>query len=196
MPQDTDKCIVPWCTGKRNRSGKGYCRRHYDQIRKYGHILNTRTAHDKNEIVVGAECAYIILADKEGKEVARVKIDREDIDLVKDYRWTDNGNGYIRTFIGTTPLYLHRLLTGSCGEVDHINRDRKDNRRSNLRVVEHYVNCHNRGEKRPTVIKGRTLKKPFAARLCVKGKRVHLGYYSSYQEAEDRIKTECERLGL
>ena len=111
--------------------------------------MNTRTTHDRNEIIVDAECAYIILADKMGEEIGRVKIDIEDVDLVKGYRWTDNGNGYIRTFIGTTPLYLHRLLTGSHGEVDHINRDKKDNRRSNLRVVEHYINCHNRGEKRP-----------------------------------------------
>lgn len=196
MLQDTDKCVVPWCTGKRNRSGKGYCRRHYDQIRKYGHILNTRTTHDRNEIIVDAECAYIILADRMGEEIGRVKIDIEDVDLVKAYRWTDNGNGYIRTFIGTTPLYLHRLLTGSHGEVDHINRDKKDNRRSNLRVVEHYVNCHNRGEKRPGMVKGRMLKKPYIAKLDVKGKHIHLGYYSSYQEAEERIKTECARLGL
>lgn len=72
--------------------------------------MNTRTTHDRNEIIVDAECAYIILADRMGEEIGRVKIDIEDVDLVKGYRWTDNGNGYIRTFIGTTPLYLHRLL--------------------------------------------------------------------------------------
>lgn len=197
MHQDT-KCKVPWCTGKVDRSGKGYCRRHYDQIRKYGSILNTRTNYDLNEIEICEDCAYIILANKVGEETGRVKIDKEDVEKVKNHRWTDNGNGYIRTFNGTTPIYLHRFLMGCSEEeeIDHKNRDRKDNRKQNLRIVEHYVNCHNRGKKSPYLIRGRNLSKPYVARLTVHGERIYLGYYEAEKDAEIRIKEECERRGL
>lgn len=36
-------CKVEWCSGKPNVSGRGYCRKHYDQIRKYGKILDVRS---------------------------------------------------------------------------------------------------------------------------------------------------------
>lgn len=45
-------CAVEWCNNKPHPSGKGYCRRHYDQIRKCGKILETRTILDPNDIII------------------------------------------------------------------------------------------------------------------------------------------------
>ena len=42
-------CKVDWCNNKPNRSGKKYCRMHYDQIRKYGKIINYRPVGKRNE---------------------------------------------------------------------------------------------------------------------------------------------------
>ena len=56
------------------------------------------------------------------------------------YRVVENGGGYI---------YLHRLISNAKkGDiVDHINRDKTDNRRENLRVVSKSLNNYNRDSK-------------------------------------------------
>lgn len=192
------KCKVPWCRGKANSSGKGYCRRHYDQIRAHGHILNTRTVYDLNEIEVCGDDAFIIIADKNGDEIERAIIDIEDVERVKDFRWTDNGNGYIRTFNRTTPVYLHRFIMDAPDgmDIDHINKNRLDNRKSNMRVVQHYINCHNRKNRHPFKVKDRKLKKPYLASITIKGKSIYLGYYKTAEEAERIMNEEKAKRGL
>lgn len=81
-----------------------------------------------------------------------VLVDDEDVALVNKYRWSVYRDKY--------PIILHRsgphsnrlviqlprlLMDAPKGmEVDHINGDRLDNRRSNLRVCSHAENMRNR----------------------------------------------------
>lgn len=75
-----------------------------------------------------------------------------------DYTWSDNGNGYLfrRECLGRKrykKIYLHREILGACaGEyVDHINGNRADNRRTNLRICSNAQNAANqRGRKGST----------------------------------------------
>lgn len=68
-----------------------------------------------------------------------VYINKEDRELVERYGWYVANDGYvctnIRTQSGRTRVTLHRLLINP-GElhIDHINRNKLDNRRCNLRV--------------------------------------------------------------
>ena len=78
-----------------------------------------------------------------------------DLDHIMMYQWYLNSNGYPATY-GTVdkngerwgaPYPLHRFLIPSCPEgyvVDHINRNRLDNRRQNLRVITAKQNSFNR----------------------------------------------------
>ncbi len=72
-------------------------------------------------------------------------IDAADADLVSGFRFCLNPKGYV----GTTPCgrgrLLHRLILGSVrGQiVDHINGDKLDNRRANLRHVSEQMNAIN-----------------------------------------------------
>lgn len=86
-----------------------------------------------------------------------LKIDKKDYALIMDYKWFLNGQGYPYTFknelsgqnFGKRGLTLHRLLFSNeyiekGYVIDHINRDKLDNRRNNLRIITQKENSYNR----------------------------------------------------
>jgi hypothetical protein len=84
---------------------------------------------------------------------AWVLVDHEDYEAVAQYSWHLH-DGYARAsiYVGDGKrrnVLMHRMLLGlrrgDKRETDHINRDRLDNRRANLRVVTHKQNSHNQG---------------------------------------------------
>ena len=72
--------------------------------------------------------------------------DKEDYEKIKDYCWYKSNSGYvIHDRQNQKSILLHRLIT-NCPEelvVDHINHDKLDNRKSNLRVCTHADNQKN-----------------------------------------------------
>lgn len=87
----------------------------------------------------------------------KILINKADEDLLTDFRWRVNPRGYAVTKVptgrrGGKNVLLHRLiLERILGRpikanlvTDHKNRDRLDNRRSNLREVTQGVNARNR----------------------------------------------------
>lgn len=116
--------------------------------------------------------------------------DRADYETVKNHIWHITGNGYVKSGPGKKCIRLHRLLTGATAgyDVDHINGDPTDNRRSNLRVITHHQNAINVGLRcnSKTGYKGvcwTSREKMYRAYIFVKGKQKSLGYYSNPQEA-------------
>jgi len=90
--------------------------------------------------------------------------------------------------------YLHRLiLNAEKGQfVDHINGNTLDNRISNLRICKNKDNIRNQpkpknntsGYKGVCLIKRNCkLSKPFSSRIGVDGKNIHLGYFSTAEDA-------------
>lgn len=85
------------------------------------------------------------------KEVcAYTLVDDDDYPIVSKYRWSLNSLGYVQTRIKKKHVKLHRFIAeihhwnAEENEIDHINRDKKDNRKSNLRVCTHQQNLFNR----------------------------------------------------
>lgn len=128
------------------------------------------------------------------------KIDPTDRDTVLAYRWYVGSNGYARHDRkdeggAVRAILMHRLLLSpSPGlEVDHINGDRLDNRRANLRVVTHAQNMQNRspnGHKRTRQphsgyrgVLWIPAKKKWRVRVVVNGKRHSGGYFHDAEEA-------------
>ncbi|MEQ9491739.1 MAG: HNH endonuclease signature motif containing protein [Alphaproteobacteria bacterium] len=86
-------------------------------------------------------------------------IDACDSYLVRQYRWHPGGtdNAYAQAKIDGKTVYLHRLIMapGPGEMVDHVNGDRLDCRRRNLRIASPSENCANRSiTTNPTGFKG------------------------------------------
>ena len=71
-------CKVEGCNNK--HYGKGYCGKHYQQMKKKGKIY--KTYKEPNDIVLYDDYAEIIILDNKSNEVGRVKIDLDDVDRV------------------------------------------------------------------------------------------------------------------
>lgn len=81
-----------------------------------------------------------------------IQIDEEDLHFLNEHKWWANGCGYLTTQIskpggGRRSIGLHRMIMGDPENrlvVDHINRDKSDNRKCNLRVCSYSDNNFNR----------------------------------------------------
>lgn len=119
-----------------------------------------------------------------------MKLDPEDGHLLHDCSWYIDNKGYVRN---STKGYLHRVVLRKHGlldedlYVDHINRDKLDNRKENLRCVTSSINLHNskhdwaRNTPEPKHIHKRYGK--FYAMLTVKGKTRVSRCVSTIEEA-------------
>ena len=94
--------------------------------------------------------ANIPLINRKGEQVGAAQIDDADALVVSRYNWylIKNSGEVMATVSANTQVRLWRFLLFGHDqldvEVDHINGDRCDNRRSNLRVVTHAQNMQNR----------------------------------------------------
>jgi hypothetical protein len=139
-----------------------------------------------------------------GRVVAYAKIDEEDFAELSKHNWGLAKNGYVRRGGSEKVLvYLHRQIMKAQGRdqpVDHINHDKLDNRRSNLRVCTRSENLRNR--KKPPVnstsgIIGVTWSKHYrkwCAQIAVNRKKYNLGRFDSKEEAAKARDLAAQRL--
>jgi hypothetical protein len=95
---------------------------------------------------------------------------------------------YAATMIGTRVLFMHSLLMGSIGNVDHIDRDGLNNQKENLRVVTASQNMANKRTPRnnSSGYKGVSLFSAtgkWHAQIGVNKKRLHLGFFNKVEDA-------------
>lgn len=136
-------------------------------------------------------------------------VDDEDFEFLNQLKWrahkgTNTESSYaVRTDKSSgTPveIYMHRkVLNAPQGfEVDHIDGNRLNNQKQNLRIASHYQNSLNRGvfKNNTSGCAGVSFQKSrnkFTAFITVKGKKVFLGRFKNFcdaviarQKAEDK----------
>jgi hypothetical protein len=122
-------------------------------------------------------------------------VDDEDYPILSRYTWRKDPKGYAVTgFMGTT-IRLHRFILNPPKDVqiDHVNCEKLDNRKSNLRKATNTENQRNvkkktsvNGRKMSSKYKGVNLRKctgKFIARISVNGERLFLGNFLTEEEA-------------
>lgn len=127
--------------------------------------------------------------------------DKEDYDKIKDYCWSYNNKGYVvATERGTRKsVFLHVLLMSPVPKdmkVDHKrhpprNGQKYDNRKSNLEIKTNSQNMMNASlyTNNTSGVSGVTFTKAngkWQVRIGVGNKRIHVGYYDSF---DDAVKT-------
>jgi len=111
-----------------------------------------------------------------------------------DVAGTKLRQGYIMLSVAGKKMLAHRVawlfVNGEFaqGNIDHINRNKSDNRIANLRLASPEQNAQNRlkNSKNTSGYKGVTWHKRDAkwqAAITVKGKVIHLGYFARVEDA-------------
>lgn len=162
--------------------GKVYCKKHYDQIKKYGEPQDTnpRTILDKNEIIVERDIAHIKIYDVHCKHIATAIIDAKDANKIRYTKWKLSNSGYIMNtpkFKGSNQ-HLSRVILNTNEFVDHINHNPLDNRKKNLRIVtksQNQMNVNYRGVSKQ--------QSRWCARIKIHQKLIYLGLYVDEEEA-------------
>lgn len=127
-------------------------------------------------------------------------VDKEDLPRVKDYTWSLNKSGYLEANVKGRTTKLHRLILAVTDEkniVDHINRDPRDNRKANLRIVTSQQNSWNKTEQVNNQSGHRGVSwRPEKNKWLSRIQNNHIGYYDTYEKAvAARLKEEKKRFG-
>ena len=124
----------------------------------------------------------------------QVIVDDEDYEELSKYKW-HLSNGYAVRHVSTKPdirEYMHRKINDTPKGLvtDHINGNKLDNRKSNLRTATVSQNAMNSGKLSNTTnpYRGVSLHKKtglWRARIQIDGKAWTVGYYKTPEEARD-----------
>lgn len=133
--------------------------------------------------------AVIPLHDRTGQPIAWARVDKADAPALANWRWSLNDGYAVR---GTTTggrrrqIAMHRQIVGLTRgdglQVDHINRDRLDNRKKNLRVVTRAEQQQNLTPRTGTTSRHRGVswearREKWIATARLNGRRVYIGQF-------------------
>jgi hypothetical protein len=128
-------------------------------------------------------CVFVPIKNKLNRKSGVLKIFYDDYikyDVANNVRIN---NGY--AFHKKHKKYLHRIITNEKYKiVDHINKDKLDCRRSNLRESTYQLNKANSKPHKNRKYKGvRKSWNKYRATIVVDGNQIHLGMHNSEEEA-------------
>jgi hypothetical protein len=116
-----------------------------------------------------------------------VAVDDEDVAVLSNYSWFEDKNGYaVRAHKGKTAMPMHRMLMnppdGMC--VDHIDRSKTNNQKSNLRICTRVENNYNRPSNNKLGVRGvHKVKDGYQVRLKANGELVYCETFESFVQA-------------
>ncbi|WP_216640209.1 HNH endonuclease [Achromobacter ruhlandii] len=151
--------------------------------------------------------AEIVLTDMSGHQ-HQIRLDAADLPLLGSYTWRVRRGGYVVRAYGGKSIFLHRLvLAAQAGQiVDHINGDKLDNRRQNLRLCTIAQNSQNQALRTTNTsgfkgVRRNTTAGKWEALIRYAGRRIYLGLFDdprvaahAYNRAAVELHGEFARL--
>ena len=128
--------------------------------------------------------------------------DKEDFEKVSKYHWYEETNGYVRSSgkKKEDKVFIHRLIMGFPDDmnIDHINHNTFDNRKSNLRIVTTSQNAMNhvlgaRNTSGATGVVWMKSRNNWKAEIKLNGETIYLGSFNDFDDAENARKEAEEK---
>ena len=164
----------------------GYCGMHYQRFKK-GKPLEGAGIRDSRSAIIEGDVAKIPLGvnAKDGYAI----VDREDA-WVDKYNWClgEKAGGYAIGWVSGRNTRMQHLIIEQKPPLvtDHINHDRLDNRRSNLRLVTIQQNAMNSRPTAGRIYKGvRHNRDKWNAKLTFDGKSIDGGTFDTIEAAAE-----------
>lgn len=117
-------------------------------------------------------------------------VDEFEARILGNHKWHLDSHGYPQTKVKTKMILAHHIVMWKPKgkEIDHVNHDRLDNRKKNLRVVSHSQNRMNVGKYKnnKTGFRGVYFHKArgkYAASIQANNMKKHLGLFKTAEEA-------------
>ena len=152
----------------------------------YAYILRSSLLFNRT---LSCGCLRKETAKQTGKNT-QFLFDLEDYEKIKDVYWIENNSGYLFGKIDGLSISLHRFITDcpSNRVVDHINHNKLDNRKSNLRICTSAENNHNlkkskRNSSGTAGVYWHSKARKWAASIGVNYKTIYLGTFKNKQDA-------------
>lgn len=126
-------------------------------------------------------------------------VDDEDFEYLNQWKWYLHSVGYAVRNIPSGQVYMHRLINNTPKGLltDHINRNKLDNQRTNLRTVNKSINAVNTGLRSTNKsgckgVSWSKLHNKWEAYIWKNSKKYHLGLFETILEA-DRARRIAEQ---
>lgn len=183
----------------------GWFGEHSDAVaaRIAAEIEQTGAPYDVREPVLDGDVMLVPLHGRRGVFYGYCRVDVSDFHIVRDTAWTLSPAGYAvgRPSGAGKVVALHRLLVHGLnggGVTDHINGDKLDNRRSNLRVCTPKENSRNTrlAKNNSSGKKGvrKTAHGKWQARITVDMREIHIGNFETKELAAEAYDDACRKL--
>jgi hypothetical protein len=168
-------------------------------MHNYGKIFD-RTKFDPNEFIIENNICWVILYNNKCEEIARAKFYTKYYQILKDYKWGLDKDGYVTTLWSDKNKKKHKMtlhgavihLSGQIVEkgyeIDHKDSDLLNNLDENLRVCLHAENDKNRekNSNNTSGYKGVVWNKyvnKWMAQIWINGSRKFLGNFTDIKDA-------------
>jgi len=192
-PREDHYCVACGITASCRFNEQWYCNKHWLRIYNNG-TLEPKKRKINNTYEFDSDCAYIYTAKND-----KITIDLEDFDRVKNSSWCIRAAGYAVARINDKIVNMHRLIMNATSDntVDHINGDKLDNRKANLRFCNQRSNSQNRKSTNKYGISGIFMENnKYKARIMVDRKGINLGSFDNLDDAINaRIVAEIKYYG-